>query len=106
MVGCEGFMGGGLSKHLVGLSGEEYEAWVNVILDAAEDPNVLSSSDHILVVAEMHYRTVDAQCSTHQLLHRLGKHRIAVTQMSCQMSREVPMKYPMLLHRSVRILGS
>jgi hypothetical protein len=48
MVGCEGFMGGGLSKHLVGLSGEEYEAWVNVILDTAEDPHVLQYLHRII----------------------------------------------------------
>lgn len=52
MVGCEGFMGGSLSKHLVGLSGEEYKAWVDVIVDTAEDPHVLSASDHIVVCAE------------------------------------------------------
>lgn len=52
MVGCEGFLGGGLSKNLNGLSEDAFEAWVAVVWENAEDPTVLSSSDHIVVVAK------------------------------------------------------
>lgn len=50
-VGCEGFLGGSLSKHLTGLENEEYESWVDLIMETAEDPSALSASDHIIVVA-------------------------------------------------------
>lgn len=52
IAGCEGFLGGGLSKHLNGLSEEEYELWVDVIVNASEDPHLLSAADHIIVVAK------------------------------------------------------
>jgi S-adenosylmethionine-dependent methyltransferase len=52
LVACEGFLGGGLTKHLVGLGEDEYRAWVDITLATAEDPHVLSASDHIAVVAE------------------------------------------------------
>ena len=51
-VGCEGFLGGSLSKHLIGLNEEEYKTWVDIIMDTAEDPHILSASDHIAVVAQ------------------------------------------------------
>jgi hypothetical protein len=52
MVGCEGFLGGDLSKHLSKLSEDEYKLWVGFIMDTAEDSHVLSASDHIIVVAK------------------------------------------------------
>jgi len=51
-LGCEGFLGGGLSKHLNGLTTEEYQAWVDIIMQVAEDPYLLSAADHIVVVAK------------------------------------------------------
>jgi S-adenosylmethionine-dependent methyltransferase len=52
MVGCEGFLGGDLSKHLSKLSEDEYKMWVKFVMDTAEDSHVLSASDHIIVVAQ------------------------------------------------------
>lgn len=52
VVGCEGFLGGELSKGLDGLGEEEYETWVDVVWDMAGDRSVLGASDHMLVVAK------------------------------------------------------
>lgn len=52
MIGCEGFLGGGLWKGLNGLNEGEYEAWVDIVWDNAEDESALSASDHIVVVAK------------------------------------------------------
>lgn len=52
MIGCEGFLGGGSRKGLNGLNEGEYEAWVDVVWDNAEDESALSASDHIVVVAK------------------------------------------------------
>lgn len=51
LVACEGFLGGGLSARLGGLTEQEFQEWVHVILKFAEDPSALGSADHLLAVA-------------------------------------------------------
>ncbi|KFY46180.1 hypothetical protein V495_02613 [Pseudogymnoascus sp. VKM F-4514 (FW-929)] len=51
MVACESFLGGGLSAKLNELDEKEFEPWLEVALEAAEDPDV-GTADHLLVVAK------------------------------------------------------
>jgi SAM-dependent methyltransferase len=50
VVSCEGFLGFGGAKTLAGLSDEEMEKWVDVVMRSAEDRETLNSADHLLVV--------------------------------------------------------
>lgn len=51
MVACESFLGGGLSAKLNGLDEEAFRPWLEIALEAAEDPDV-GTADHLLVVAK------------------------------------------------------
>lgn len=51
LVACEGFLGGRLSASLSGLDEQEFQEWLQVILQFAEDPSALASADHLLAVA-------------------------------------------------------
>ncbi|OBT61638.1 hypothetical protein VE03_08854 [Pseudogymnoascus sp. 23342-1-I1] len=51
MVACESFLGGGLSAKLNGLDEEAFRPWLEIALEAAEDPDV-GIADHLLVVAK------------------------------------------------------
>lgn len=51
LVACEGFLGGRLSANLSGLGDQEFQEWLHVILQFAEDPSALGSADHLLAVA-------------------------------------------------------
>ncbi|EFR00835.1 hypothetical protein MGYG_03839 [Nannizzia gypsea CBS 118893] len=51
LVGCEGFLGGGLGAAINLNDAETYEAWVDVLARYSMDPHVLGSSDHIVAVA-------------------------------------------------------
>jgi S-adenosylmethionine-dependent methyltransferase len=53
VVACEGFLGGGLAKNLEkGLSDDEYDAWIKIVMESAEDQHVLCAADHLLVVVK------------------------------------------------------
>jgi S-adenosylmethionine-dependent methyltransferase len=51
LVACEGFLGGRLSASLSGLDDHEFQEWLHVILQFAEDPSALGTADHLLAVA-------------------------------------------------------
>ncbi|KAE8381872.1 S-adenosyl-L-methionine-dependent methyltransferase [Aspergillus bertholletiae] len=52
IVACEGFLGGGLAGKLGDLSPDEYEHWVDVVMQFAEDEALLGNADHLLAIAE------------------------------------------------------
>ncbi|OAL69405.1 hypothetical protein A7D00_6524 [Trichophyton violaceum] len=51
LIGCEGFLGGGLGATINLNDAETYEAWVDVLARYSMDPHVLGASDHIAAVA-------------------------------------------------------
>ncbi|KAG2416277.1 hypothetical protein HFD88_007492 [Aspergillus terreus] len=51
LVSCEGFLGGGLASKINELEHGAYERWVDVVLQFAEDQNILGNADHLLAVA-------------------------------------------------------
>ncbi|KAM5456411.1 hypothetical protein MaudCBS49596_001434 [Microsporum audouinii] len=51
LVGCEGFLGGGLGANIDVNDRETYEAWVDILAKYSTDPHVLGASDHIAAVA-------------------------------------------------------
>ena len=53
MVACEGFLGSkAAADALNGLDEKDFDSWVNVIMESAEDLHVLGASDHLLAVIE------------------------------------------------------
>ncbi|KAH8805490.1 S-adenosyl-L-methionine-dependent methyltransferase [Xylogone sp. PMI_703] len=50
LVGCEGFLGSHLAINLNSLTDQGYETWLNVIMQFAEQENLLGCADHILAV--------------------------------------------------------
>jgi SAM-dependent methyltransferase len=50
VIACEGFLGANGAKHLSGLNGDEFEAWIKVIMAIAEQREMLGATDHILSV--------------------------------------------------------
>lgn len=51
--GCEGLLGGGLDKKVNELSDDEFQAWVQLILETGMDEAGLSNSDHLLAVTSL-----------------------------------------------------
>lgn len=51
VVGCEGFLGGGLSAGLGGDDSSVFQCWVDLCLREAEKEEAWGASDHLLVVA-------------------------------------------------------
>lgn len=52
VVGCEGFLGGGLSEGLEGDGESGFEIWVETCAAVAEREEMWGASDHLLVVAK------------------------------------------------------
>jgi hypothetical protein len=51
--GCEGLLGGGLDKKVNELPDDEFQAWVQLILETGMDEAGLSNSDHLLAVTSL-----------------------------------------------------